>query len=162
MPNYCNNVLIANHESKTKLDWLEKIASDEKLCETIIPLDDKDDPCNSWGCKWDISFKECDSDTNGMLCIIFDTPWNPPKKVINKLISMGFKCKLFYYEPGCNFAGILTEDNDIYINSIPNNIPELYEMVPKKLIDLFAIDDYINEQNESDYEEDDNVEFNEE
>ncbi len=152
MPNYCNNVLIANHESKTKLDWLEKIASDEKLCETIIPLKEDDDTWENWGCKWDITFRDCDIIENNRISISFETPWNPPKKVINKLISMGFKCKLFYYEPGCNFAGILTEENDIYINSLPGNKAELFEIVPKKLIELFRIDLDIENISDSDEE----------
>ncbi len=153
MPNYCYNYLIAYHESKLKLEWLENIASNEKLCETIIPIENDDDAWDLWGCKWDITYKECNFDTKGNLCISFDTPWNPPKKVINKLISMGFKCQLFYYEPGCNFAGILTDDNDIYINSLPDNKDELYEIVPKKLIYLFGID--LDVENLSDSDEDD-------
>lgn len=67
---------------------------------------------------------------------------------------MGFKCQLFYYEPGCNFAGILTDDNDIYINSLPDNKDDLYEIVPKKLIYLFGID--LDIENLSDSDEDDN------
>lgn len=59
MPNNCYNYLIAYHESKLKLEWLENIASNEKLCETIIPIENDDDAWDLWGCKWDITYKEC-------------------------------------------------------------------------------------------------------
>ncbi len=156
MPNWCQNILKVNHSDKIKLEWLENIISNETLCQTIIPVNKKlECPLeyhDIWGCKWDINFDSVDKDVDGYLIFHFETPWSPPKPVINKLFEMGFSGYFYYYEPGCNFTGILSVDNDIYINNIPSTNEQIQNLVPKILIDLFNIEEFIN----SDYEDETN------
>lgn len=76
--------------------------------------------CNNWGTKWnvtDVSVEERD----GVLVYDFETAWNPPKPVIEKLIKKFPKLSFSfrYSEEGMFFAGIIEgEDGDIYTDEV--------------------------------------------
>jgi hypothetical protein len=154
MPNWCQNILVVNHLDNSKLDWLEDIISNEKLCNTVIPVEEElESPLDYhdiWGCKWDITFDSVEKKVDGYRIFNFETPWSPPKPVINELFKMGFVGYFYYYEEGCNFTGILSPDNDIYINNIPSTNEQIQNLVPKILIDLFCIQEIENSDDEFD------------
>lgn len=78
--------------------------------------------CNNYGCKWDVEIRDkevLDKEIN----IMFDSPWSPPIAGIIKLSYLFplLKFQLIYFEPGCDFGGILTVKNGKANDNDTNN-----------------------------------------
>ena len=65
---------------------------------------------NSWGTKWDVAGNVSFSESDDSLCYSFDSAWSPPEPVIARLAEIfpTLCIEHKYYEPGCDFWGIVT------------------------------------------------------
>ena len=97
---------------------------------------------NEWGTKWDISASECEH-TEISLTASFDTAWAPPISAMERFIELGFDVKLYYYEPGMQFAGIFEDGNDDYYEYGNMSSMEVIETIPQELDEMFGISDEI-------------------
>ena len=72
----------------------------------------------NWGTKWDVNefygFHRNDKET---ITFGFDTAWAPPITCFANWLANNEECsvKLWYYEPGCDFAGVWDGDEDVCI-----------------------------------------------
>ena len=107
---------------------------------------------NEWGTKWDIGGNDYGAPTiteTGKMIAGFDSAWSPPTTAMEKLVAMGFRAKLYYYEPGMCFAGIWEGNehgiNDDYYEYGDMNSTEVAEALPAELNDMFCISDTMAE-----------------
>ena len=63
---------------------------------------------NNWGCKWGICDPELTEDIDNLIQYRFDSPWNPPIEVIQKMSCMFPKLEITidYDEGGMCFSGM--------------------------------------------------------
>ena len=110
---------------------------------------------NEWGTKWDVGGNDYGSPTitdTGKMIAGFDSAWSPPITALEKLTMMGFRAKLYYYEPGMCFAGIWEDGFDDYYEYGDMSSDEVAETLPAELNDMFCISDtmaeYESEEND--------------
>jgi hypothetical protein len=79
--------------------------------------------CANWGTKWD-ACDTCGEPKDG--AISFMTAWNPPEKIVEKLIANFPKENIdwYYEEPGMNFAGTYSSDGKGGYVDIPCEVPK--------------------------------------
>jgi hypothetical protein len=127
MPNWCENRLYLEHDDNSKLGEIVKSFKKGELFSYVAPQ-----PTDlhhnevlqwrrkEWGTKWDVGNEESDGD----ICSFdvdwnyaefrFDTAWNPPIPIYQKLFQQGFDVKAYYQEPANCFAGKF-EDGEQYL-----------------------------------------------
>ncbi len=70
---------------------------------------------NNWGCKWNAGDVFTAENSDEVLEIHYDSPWDPPKgiygAIIDKIDDEGWDIHVswFYHEPGMEFAGYLPD-----------------------------------------------------
>ena len=81
----------------------------------------------NWGTKWDVSefygdhfdrkYHEGNWEGTSTIYFGFDTAWSPPIDCFDKWLANNEECsmKLWYYEPGCDFAGEYDGEEDVCI-----------------------------------------------
>lgn len=82
--------------------------------------------CANWGTKWD-ACDTCGEPKEGT--ITFMTAWNPPEKIVEKLIS-NFpeeNIEWYYEEPGMDFAGTYSSNGSGGYVDIPCEVPNYEE-----------------------------------
>jgi hypothetical protein len=136
MPNWCHNQMVIGH-SDTKVfkkflhdAGLDKPGKDQQFdFNAVIPMPkeireaadkrENDDwydwSVANWGCKW--SAFEVESLTDGdhantFIGIRFDTPWDPPRGIVKKLVESGFEVSGVFFNEGYVTCGLWTEDGD--------------------------------------------------
>jgi hypothetical protein len=109
---------------------------------------------NEWGTKWDITETEPEH-TEISLTASFETAWSPPIAAMDKFLTLGFDVKLYYCEPGMQFAGIYENGNDDFYEYGKMTSLEIIENIPQELDEMFCISDdvasyeeYMEEENE--------------
>lgn len=70
----------------------------------------------NWGTKWEVNTEDhekpqVDSDGKGLF-VYFFSAWSPPTGVYEKLVEQGYKVEAYYFEGGCAFCGMFTNDGD--------------------------------------------------
>lgn len=129
----------------------------------------------NWGTKWDVQenveFEIFDEDGKVLdyeqlleeantaivdknmktfsLYSVFDTAWNPPIGVYEKLSSMpGVKVEAYFYEPGMAFVGEFSSETGDHYYDIPDSAEDAAWSIPKHLDEIFAITEIMdfNEQ----------------
>lgn len=67
--------------------------------------------CNYWGCKWNATVMNIEQNEDSIK-IFFETPWDPPIPVIEKLVKdnpqLEIECE--YFEPGMWLVGTITKE----------------------------------------------------
>jgi hypothetical protein len=113
---------------------------------------------NEWGTKWDTGTQgyEVKPESDGRMCIGFDTAWTPPIQAMEKLCDLGFSVRLMYYEPGMGFCGIWEDSDDDYYDISGMSSQQVIDDVPEELDECFGISDCI-----ANYEEDESEELTE-
>jgi hypothetical protein len=147
MPNWCNNILKVEGESK----WLDTFLSD---CfskdeygrvffdfEKIIPLGEPgkfyEDTCRiQWGTKWNSI--DCDIKIEkSAVTVWFETAWTPPEPVIKALSKKypSLSLRLEYNEPGVGFRGLL----ECHQGKV--TLDHTWNMTSKDMIELGFLDE---------------------
>ena len=113
---------------------------------------------NEWGTKWDTGTQgyEVKPESDGRMCIGFDTAWSPPIQAMEKLCDLGFSVRLMYYEPGMGFCGIWEDRDDDYYDIGGMSSQQVIDDVPEELDECFGISECI-----ANYEEDESEELTE-
>ena len=113
---------------------------------------------NEWGTKWDTGTQgyEVLPESDGRMCIGFDTAWGPPIQAMEKLCDLGFSVRLMYYEPGMAFCGIWEDGSDDYYDIGGMTSEQVLDDVPEELDQCFGISEAI-----ADYEEEETEELTE-
>ena len=94
-----------------------------------------------WGTKWDIGGVGAQIfEKDGALVASFVSAWSPPTNAYEKLMAMGFEIEAYYYEPGCNFAGMFTEGEDCCYD-LPETWEEAKRDLPYALIEIFGLEE---------------------
>ena len=113
---------------------------------------------NEWGTKWDVGGDgyEASDDGPNATTMVFDSAWAPPCAAMDKLMDLGFKATLYYYESGMCFAGIYSEDGDDFYELGNMTAEEVAEALPDELDIKFCISESMAEWEEDNQEVDDN------
>ena len=113
---------------------------------------------NEWGTKWDTGTQgyEVKPESDGRMCIGFDTAWSPPIQAMEKLCDLGFSVRLMYYEPGMGFCGIWEDCDDDYYDIGGMSSQQVIDDIPEELDECFGISECI-----ANYEEDESEELTE-
>ena len=67
---------------------------------------------NNWGTKWDFGLENVDRVDANTVTAAFDSAWAPPIEAYEKLCALGFEVEGMYYEPGMQFVGKFTGNED--------------------------------------------------
>jgi hypothetical protein len=124
MPNWCNNSIVIQGDKdkiKTILEKIGDINSDCNLFENLIGKDPDIDTIGwyesnlrRFGTKWDVSPNESNIEfCDDKITMSPQTAWSPPVYFCEALSKdYGVKVELTFYEPGCDFAGRVTFDEN--------------------------------------------------
>jgi hypothetical protein len=115
---------------------------------------------NEWGTKWDVGgddYTEASEDNPNATWMSFDSAWAPPCAAMDKMMDLGFRVTLYYYESGMCFAGIYDENGDDYYELSDMNSEQVAESLPSKLDEMFCISEGMAEWEEDNKEEADEV-----
>jgi hypothetical protein len=113
---------------------------------------------NEWGTKWDVGGDDAidhtmEDEGGTRLSLSFDSAWAPPINAMEKFQDLGFKVKLFYWEPGMCFAGIFDENGDDYIEYTDMTADELEAVINPELDECMCIVENLREWEEENQEE---------
>jgi hypothetical protein len=110
-----------------------------------------------WGTKWDVG-RETDqtpkrvSPSAKHITLVFDSAWSPPIQFFEHLRAVeGFNITAYCFEPGVGFCGIY-RDGVIEEFDVPTKQNEL-EKLPKRLVQAFAMNEWVTNELESEAEE---------
>jgi hypothetical protein len=65
-----------------------------------------------WGTKWDVTLENVEREDANTVTAAFDSAWSPPIYAYEKLCALGFEVEAMYYEPGMQFVGKFTGNED--------------------------------------------------
>lgn len=107
-----------------------------------------------WGTKWapiidSIVLDDIDNEDSGKLSLAFNSAWTPPNGIIDKLATMFPKCdfKLYYFEPGCAFAGFVRWEKGKIVDSKEFSSDNAeFEEIGR---DIFGMDDMFDQMEEN-------------
>jgi hypothetical protein len=106
-----------------------------------------------WGTKWDVGGDGCDPiESDGTLTLSFDSAWAPPVPAMQEFQRQGFEVKLYYYESGMCFAGILDAEGDDYYELGDMSSDEVASNIPTELDEMFCISEQMAEYEEENLE----------
>ena len=111
---------------------------------------------NEWGTKWDVGgddYNEPQQDSPNKITMSFDSAWAPPTAAMDKFMDLGFRVRLYYYEPGMCFCGIYDENGDDYYDLSDMNSEQVAEDVPSELDEMFGISECMAEYEAEEAEE---------
>ena len=165
MPNWCNNSIKIVGDVETLSQLKPVIAAGEGLLQAIKPMPKElegtvspsDTPnwydwCNAnWGTKWDPEVHLESKDNGDGTAEIngwFDTAWGPPIEAFQTLVDDWDSCyiELFYEESGMCFVGCFdSEGGDDYYEYSDATSKTILDIVPKYLVDEFALDERLAE-----------------
>ena len=142
MPNWCDNSLILRNKDTSKIDSLSvKMESEQTPFDYLRPppedIGDGRYEWNlfNWGTKWEANMIDWERSDDNEIRIYFESAWCPPIALYNYLVEEGWEVEAVYNEPGCQFAGLFTnESGDQYydydirdqntIDDLPTDIVE--------------------------------------
>jgi hypothetical protein len=105
-----------------------------------------------WGTKWDIGGPDgMVTGGENQLMVEFDSAWSPPIAAYEKLMALGFDIQAYYYEPGCNFAGMFAEGDDCCYN-LPETWTDAKRLLPYALIEIFNLEEHYSMDEEHEME----------
>lgn len=127
MPNWCNNQLLIQGDSKTIVEFVNAVTlpnefqQDETyaILESLYPtpkdVDVYEWNCEHWGSKWaDCNTFMVSSELDNEVIFVFDSAWSPPLEGIAFIASMFPTLEFFlsYDEPNIGFYGNTTFYSD--------------------------------------------------
>ena len=159
MPNWCTNTLSITGNVSTLCELKTVIEADrEGLLEAIAPLQGEwshGEACETWGTKWDISTEGLEYTDNGdgtaEITGWFDSAWSPPIYAYNTFCEDmdGVYLEAYYEEGGMCFVGYWSsEGGDDYYEYGEATSKTINDIVPKYLVDEFALDERLSEYEE--------------
>lgn len=109
MPNWCANRARFFHEDAQKVRDLKASLDKEVFFGFICPIGEWDycNAVNAWSTKWEAS-NTCSSmpyDGDHRLDVDFESAWNPPTQVYEKMVLDGWQVEAFFLEGGMGFIG---------------------------------------------------------
>jgi hypothetical protein len=173
MPNWCTNSITIKGDYDTLVQLKPVIEAGEGLLQTIAPMPQalegttapSNEPnwydwCNTnWGTKWDpeVHLEFIDNqDGTATIQGWFDTAWAPPIAAFETLSQDWDSCyiELFYEEGGMCFVGYWdSEGGDDYYDYSEADSKTITDIVPKYLVDEFALDERLSEYEQEEEEE---------
>ena len=159
MPNWCLNKLTISHAIIDQVDRFEDAYSRGTTCEDLLP-EPKNAEGNpivgadydengkfkmpdwynwrlaNWGCKWDFGYDEQyglkGTRVGNEFSCSFDTAWSPPLGLYERLHTLNYEVKAYYFEPGMVFCGTWVNGNDLHwdgdVDNWPDMIKEMWDM----------------------------------
>lgn len=119
MPNWCTNTATLCHAEPAMIERLARAFREDRLLSEFIPVPEgmPDEEAyhfrlTNWGTKWDVGGEVDDQPTPYEITVTFDSAWSPPITGYEKLCSLGFKVKAYYWEPGMSFCGVFDGDQN--------------------------------------------------
>ena len=159
MPNWCLNKLTISHAIIDQVDRFEDAYSRGTTCADLLPepKDQNGEPITgekydengkfkmpdwynwriaNWGCKWDFGYDEQyglkGTRVGNEFSCSFDTAWSPPIGLYERLHTLNYEVKAYYFEPGMVFCGTWVNGNDLHwdgdVDSWPDMIKEMWDM----------------------------------
>lgn len=178
MPNWCNNGVTLRHADPAMIDRVlnakdgllqEFIPCPQELNEAVANFETNeamvakygysswyDWNIANWGTKWDFTLENAERHEDGSVTASFDSAWSPPIEAYIKLCALGFEVEGLYYEPGMQFVGKFTgnEDDfsDDYIEYGGATADTVREAIGEELDDYFGISDEMAQYEEENQE----------
>ena len=168
MPNWCNNGITLKHKDPAMIQRAQEALASGTLLNEFFPcpaeLHEHDSPqrdealakrfleqygascwydwqVKNWGTKWDVGsdgmMERVDPNT---LTASFDSAWAPPTEAYAKLCGLGFEIEAYYNEPGMQFCGKWTGNEDDVFDDYYEYSGETSETVREAIGD--DLDDY--------------------
>lgn len=160
MPNWCMNNLTISHADEAMVQKFADAYNSGEVCNSFIPKPENlnDDAfaedgwyvwcVNNWGTKWDFGKDEYEDPAkveNDEIVISFNTAWSPPIPFYDYLVSLGYKVRAAYFEPGCCFCGNYYDGYDNYIDYGGQDMnPE--DAIPVAIWNEFGMDDFFSDE----------------
>lgn len=105
----------------------------------------------NWGTKWEACEPQASPINMNSLYATYDTAWSPPIAFYEKLQSLGFVVKAYYYEGGMAYCGSWDDGVEDYYN-IEGNAEWVREHIPSEIDEAFCISESMAEwEDEADY-----------
>lgn len=152
MPNNTDVRVYIDHTSKSRIDDMENIFSNDYPFNMIIPMPDDifrgnltmeqrtasngrnwyDWSVANWGTKWDAYNVNVQRLSDTSLYVTMETAWSPPIPIFEKLVELGFDVSAYYLDEGHMYIGQFECGQDFYF--------DVNEETPYNLIDEFGIE----------------------
>ena len=111
---------------------------------------------NEWGTKWDVGgddYNKASDDDPNATHMSFDSAWAPPCAAVAKMMDLGFRAKLYYWESGMCFAGCFDENGDDYYELSDMTADEVEDALPAEIDIHFCISESMREWEEDNKED---------
>ena len=155
-----NEVLNIMYPMPTELTDTDKYPADGSARPELVKKYGHDDwygwCTNNWMTKWDVDAENLEYREEGDDGIIegwFDSAWSPPTGVYDHFLSENDDCSIrsYYYEGGCDFAGLYEDGNDDCFNPSEYNADQMEDPNEGLIYDInecFNISDSVREWEE--------------
>ena len=157
MPNWCMNNLTISHTNPDMVQHFVDAYNNGGVCNYFLPrpsnINNSDAfapdgwycwNVNNWGTKWDFGKDEYEYPAivnDNEVGISFNTAWSPPIQLYDHLVSLGYKVRASYFEPGCCFCGNYYDGYDNYIDYGGEDI-EPQDIIPVAIWNDFGMDEF--------------------
>lgn len=92
----------------------------------------------NWGTKWEVCEAYASPINMNSLYATYDTAWSPPIAFYEKLQSLGFIVRAYYFESGMGFCGSWNDGIDEFFN-IEGDSLWVQENIPSEIDEAFCI-----------------------
>lgn len=155
MPNWCENFVTLTHSDTEKVTKMERVldaySTNDTFFEHYLPkpthiLDRStlDWNVEVWGTKWEPEIFDHMKENTNTITISMNTAWAPPIGFYKKLVATGWNVDALYHEPGCEFCGHFTNDNDDYYEYNRED-KSTYEDIPVDVLYFTGVLDEVEE-----------------
>ena len=141
MPNWCSNTLEVSHESKEKIDQLEKFLEEKngkEFFDFFVEPAKGDDwytyNLDVYGCKWNCNTSHFERTSDNTMYITFESPLGPPIHLYELMESDEFGVFAEYHESGMAFVGRFEYGEDESweylenIDAVPDDLVENWNL----------------------------------
>ena len=143
MANDCRNILFASHTDRQRVAALSESFLKDEFFNSVIqqksPDVDRDWCLKHWGCRSEARHRGSTFHSGNLIVLSFDTSWTPPIGVYKAMVTAGWDLIAYYSEPGCEFCGRFSNDNDAYFEFTDGTSADLRRHLPADIDNIFEI-----------------------
>lgn len=143
MANDCRNILFASHTDRQRIAALRESFLKDEFFNSFIPQKspdvDRDWCLKYWGCRSEARHRGSTFHSGNLIVLSFDTPWTPPIGVYKAMVGACWDLIAYYNEPGCEFCGRFSNENDAYFEFDGATSADLRRHLPADIDNIFEI-----------------------
>ena len=143
MANHCRNILFASHTDRQRAVALRESFLKDEFFNYFIPRKSPDVDgkwcLKYWGCKSEAWHRGSAFNSGNLIVLSFDTAWTPPIGVYKSMVAEGWDLIAYYSEPGCEFCGRFSNDNDAYFEFTDAASADIRRHLPADIDNIFDL-----------------------